>query len=277
MGKALWLGLALGACVVISVACSSDGSLAPADTSSPSSNPTPNGQTDGAIAADPPDAEAPTHVGDSELEYTPVDGPDAGPSLVCSSDAVVFDLTQLGPSGSLPTAFTQAWDYEVGNPVDTSRGPALVLAATGFASGPTDVRIGGVFFQNGNFTVPPAGAGTATVAVPYNATSKHSLIISRTPANFVITVGTSNDRRSIAVSAVSFTFEVDDACTELNGTLHLEIPGGQNGAVSFGNGTTLAEVLGPYTLDLDNDSVVDGWSVDFSSSRGSVTPVFLSP
>lgn len=275
---AMWVGVALGACILISVACSSDAGLSEDDMSSSSGGVDGGlGNPDGAGGDANPNAfDDPNDNPDGGPPYHPEEGFDAAASLVCGSNSVVFDLTQLGPDPSMPSEFTTAWDFEVGNPVATAKPPALVLAAKGLYTGPIDIRIGGTLVEAGNTVVPAAGTGTtATLTVPI-APVKTNLKLDRTVVNFALTLGSVAARRSIPVGAVSFNFEVDQACDSLNGTLRLEIPG-SGGSMQFGEQTTLADVLGDPNADLDGDFVNEGWALDFLASRGSVTPVSLAP
>jgi hypothetical protein len=274
--QGLWIGVSLVALGVVGAACSSETNPpGPSDISSSSSS----GGSSGGPGVDgslPPDGEAPDAgaLPDArdELSYVPIEGGDPGITLVCEENAVVFNLTKLGPDNTLPADFITAWDFEVGNPLDTFRPPALVLAATGLKSGPINIRIGGTTVTNGVVSVPAAGAGTATIVVPYNAAQKQSLVAGPVAANFALTFGPLNSRRTITATAVQFAFEVDVNCDELNGTLSVEIPGGPNASIPFGDGKTLGEVLGAFNTDTNNDAVDDGWTLKFAASRGSVTP-----
>ena len=282
----LWLvgaALCFGAIVQ---ACSSDPSATdnPVNSSSSSGGSSTSsgsgGSPDGGPDAVAPDEDAAVPDATGDLKYIPVDPGDAEPGLVCNKNAVVFNLTELGPDG-MSQAFVDAWDYEVGNPVVAGRPPAIVLAAKGLQSGPIELRIGGTKVVGGMTVIPAAGDGTALVTVPYLASNKSVLNRANVPANFSIAFGPPDARKTVYVTGVSFLFTVDDNCDTLSGALSLEIPGTPDGfqanaAVAFGDGTTLGSLLGAPTVDTNNDTVLDGWTLSFSTNRGSATAIPLN-
>jgi hypothetical protein len=205
--------------------------------------------------------------------FTPPDL-DGGPYLLCQQDTAVFNLTEMGPAPGSSAAFTAAWDHEVGVPVDPAKLPSLVLAGKNLRTGPLDVRIGPVLFTSGAATIPTAGAGSAMLALPNHASTR--IALSRTPLAFKIAFGPTADRHVLDVVAVAMEFDVQDNCDSLSGNLSLDIAG-TSGSVAFGDGTTLAQVLGPLTTDTDFDTVKDAWTIELTSNRGDIPAVGYTP
>jgi len=267
--QACFFGL-LGFAVV--AACSSDtqpsaGDDGNVDDDTPRAD---GGTVDGAL----PESAPPTSTFDSGLSYQAVDGSDVT-GLLCNRDTAVFDLTHMAPASEMGAAFVNAWDAEIGNPVDTNKPPALVLAAKNLLAGPFDVRIGAATVTQGAVVVPPAGSGTGSLTITYNAGVAHQIQAGRTQVPFTLAIGPADARRTITVAAVVVDLTTDDGCSQATGTVELEIPG-SNGTVRFGSGT-LADVLGAFNTDTNTDGVDDGWTLRFNSSRGSIPTLSLLP
>jgi hypothetical protein len=262
------LGLTLAAVIG---ACASD-----ARPAASGEDPSQTASEDGGTT---PDGEAPRATDDGAVPlpdggtYVPPDL-DAGPAILCQDETAVFNLTAMGPSPDSPADFITAWDREVGVPLDATKLPSLVLAGKNLKSGPLDVRLGPVVFVGGTESIPAAGAGSAKLPLQNKASTK--IILPRTALAFKLAFGPIADRRLIDVVAAGLELDVNETCTSLTGTLRIDIAGG-SGSITFGDGTTLAQVLGPLTADTDFDNVNDAWRLEFTSNRGDIPTVGYTP
>ncbi len=205
---------------------------------------------------------------DSGLEYIPVDPADGAADYVCASDGVIFDLTALAPlEPQTPSVIVSAWTHELPFPVTQDSPSGFVLVAAGLRQGPVSARIGGVILVQGTPHVAALGSGTSAITMPYNPNAPTRWTLPRTSVDARISFGTLENRREIVLSTIEFDFETDAVCSELRGSLTIEISADKNygGAVSFGDGTTLADLFGPVDTDTNLDGVLDGWRLQLGT------------
>jgi hypothetical protein len=181
--------------------------------------------------------------------------------FLCSRDPVAFDLSRLSLAPNTPEGFRLAWDA-VRSRTDV---PGFVIAYSGTMWGPAiTARVGAVKpVTNGLYAFEQAlvpsdadvlGAGRAD---PFHVRTDH---LNR---DFVVAMGKVREREGFSISHITVDGRLDPLCQSLrNVAVDITLPHSNVGQ-EFG-GRTIAEAMGPMTLDTDHDGEPDAWELQLT-------------
>jgi hypothetical protein len=288
MGRLFAARASLPVCVAwmaIAIGCGGTGGERPPESGTPlgsdsssSASQTSTATSSASSSSAQPDAgdAAPSDGGaglGSDAYFRMSDGPF---NAVCLLDTVAFDLSYFAPDlDTVPSAFADAWDSEVGNPVPDPHTPIAAVDFVGLAAGPTTMSVGAVMTDpsSGNYTFNSGPSMVvANTPVTWASSRPQHIVMNATTAPFAFVVGPPGNLQQIAIVASSGEFDVDTTCTRLTGDMTLVIPSSA-AAVPFGDSTIGALLGAPNNMSAQASGQPDSWLIRISTPRGAAQPI----
>ncbi len=178
--------------------------------------------------------------------------------FLCSRDPVAFDLTRLELGPGTPPGFAGAWNDVRAH----SQLPGFVIAYSGTKWGPMiTARVGSVIEPaQGLFRFMESLPTSELDVVGLNQRDPFQIHTEHRGREFVVAFGSREQRDAFVISDIIVDGRLDRGCQYLHHVVvTLTIPH-RNAAQTFG-GTTLGDVLGPMTVDTNQDGKPDAWGV----------------